>query len=168
MNTVDEERHTEDSANFLQSVIFYGSDYSSGVDDTVALTENGKAKIEPLNMLIKFGNFSTTLLVNSGSACSILNRSLASQVVKSSPHAFWIHEKVSPQLKKFSNEPIHIEGKIQSANTSNGWTSATFTVVVEGLKSLIGRALFDQLVLVVTQSSSLKGNLVNNFSSSSV
>ena len=82
MNTVDEARHPENSANFLQSVKFYGSDYSSGLDDTVALNENGKAKIEPLNMLIKIGNFSTTLLVNSGSACSILNRSLVSQVVK--------------------------------------------------------------------------------------
>ena len=40
----------------------------------------------------------------------------------SSPHAFWIHEKVSPQLRTISNEPIHIEGKLQSLITSNGWT----------------------------------------------
>ena len=127
------------------------------------------AKIEPLNMHIKIGNITTTLLVDSGSACSILDRSLSSQVVKSGPCTFWIHEKASPQLRTFSNEPIHIEGKIQSPITSNGWTfvSATFTVVADGLKSLIGRDLFDQLGLVVTQSSSPKGKLVNNISSSS-
>ena len=115
------------------------------------------------------GNITTTLLVDSGSACSSLNRSLSSQVLKSSPRTFWIHEKASPQLRTFSNEPIHIEGKIQSPITSNGWTfdSATFTIVADGLKSLIGRDLFDQLGLAVTQSSSPKGKLVNNISSSS-
>ena len=60
-------------------------------------------------MPIKIFNISTTLLVDSGSACSILNRSLAKQVVTSSPHAVGIHDKISPQLITFSNEPIHIE-----------------------------------------------------------
>ena len=61
--------------------------------------------------------------------------------------SFWISEKVFPQLWTFSNEPIHVEGKIQSPITSNGWIfdSATFTVVADGLKSLIGRELFDKL-----------------------
>ena len=73
-------------------------------------------------MSIKIGNISTIFLVDSGSACIILNQSLASQVVKSSPHAISIHEKVSGHLRTFSNEPIHIEGKIQTRITSNGWT----------------------------------------------
>ena len=120
-------------------------------------------------MPIKIGNITTSLLVDCISACSILNRSLASQVVQSSARAFWISQKVFPQLRTFSNEPIHVKGKIQAPITSNGWTfdSATFTVVADGLKSLIGRDLFDQLGLAVTQSTSLKGNLVNNISSSS-
>ena len=42
---------------------------------------------------------------------------------------------------------------------------ATLTVVADGIKSLIGRDLFDQLRLAVTQSTSLKGNLVNNIAS---
>ena len=120
-------------------------------------------------MPIKIGNVSTTLLLDSGSACSILNPSLASQAVKSSPHAIWIHEKVSPQLRTFSNEPIHIEGKIQTPITSNSRTSnsATSTVVADGFKTLFGRDLFYQLGLAVTQSSSFQGNKVNNLSSSS-
>ena len=72
------------------------------------------------------------------------------------------------QLRTFSNEPIHEEGRIQSKITSNGWTcdSATLTVVANRLKLLIGRDFFDQLGLAVTQSTSQKGNRVNDISSS--
>ena len=169
VNTVDEEPHPKDSVDFLQLAKLYESDYSSGEDNTVALIQNNIAKKEPLNMPTKIGNVSTTLLMDSGSGCSLLNRSLASQAVKSSPDAVWIHENLSPQLRKFSNEPIHIEGKVQAAITSNGWTSNSviFTVVADVLKSLIGGDLFDQLGLDVTQSSSSPGNQVNTISSSS-
>ena len=122
INTVDEEHHPEDSVNFLQSTKLYESDYSSGEDDTVALIEDDVVKIEPLNMPIKIGNISTTLLVDSGSACSILYRSLATQVINCSPHSVWIQEKISQQLRTFSNEPFHIEVKIQTPIKSNGWT----------------------------------------------
>ena len=165
---VEEKPHPEDSVNFLQPAKLYESDYSSGEEDnTVAVIENAVEKVEPLNMLVKIGNINTTLLVDSGSACSILSRSLASQVVQNSRRAFWINEKVSPQLRTFSNEPIQVEGKIHSPITSKGWTcdTATFTVVADRLKSLIGRDLFDQLGLAVTQSTSQKGNRVNNIPS---
>ena len=130
VSVVEEEPHPEDSVNFLQPAKLYESDYSSGEDNTVAVIENAVEKVEPLNMPIKIGNINTTLLVDSGSACSILNRSLALQVVQSNPRAFRISEKVSPQLRNFSNEPIQVEGKIQSPITSKGWAcdSATFTV----------------------------------------
>ena len=163
VSVVEEEPHPEDAVNFLQPAKLYESVYSSGEDDnTIAVIQNAVEKVEPLNMPIKIGNINTTLFVDSGSACSILNRSLASQVVRNSPRAFWINEKVSPQLRTFSNEPIQVEGKIQSPITSKGWTcdSATFTVVADGLKYLIGRDLFDQLGLAVTQSTSQKGNRV--------
>ena len=112
VNTVDEEPHPEDSMSFLQSSKLYESGYSSGQDNMFALIQNDSAKIEPLNMPIKIGNISTALLVDTGSACSFLNRSLTSQVVRSSPHAFWID--ANPQLRIFSSEPIHIEGKVQA------------------------------------------------------
>ena len=164
---VEEESHPEDSVNFLQPAKLYESDYSSREDNMVAVIENSVEKVEPLNMPIKIGNFNTTLLVDSGSACSILNRSHALQVVQSSPCAIWISEQMPPQLRTFSNEPIQVEGKVQASITSNGWTcdSATFTVVADGLKSLIGRDLFDRLGLAVTQSTSQKSKCVNNISS---
>ena len=156
VNIVEEEPHPEDSVNFLQPAKLYESDYSSGEDNTFAVVENAVEKVEPLSMPMKIGNINTTLLVDSVSACSILNRSLASQVVQSSPCAFWISKKTSPQLRTFSNEPIQVEGKIQSPITNNRWTcdSAAFTVVADGLKSLSGRDLFDELELAVTHSRS--------------
>ena len=167
VRVVEAEPHPEDSVNFLKQAKLYELDYSSGEDNTVAVIENAVEKVEHLNMPIKIGNINTTLLVDSSSACSILNRSLASRVVKSSPRAFWISEQTPPQLRTFSNEALQVEGKIQASITSNGWTcnSATFTVVADGLKSLIGRDLFDRLGLAVTQSTSQKGKCVNNISS---
>ena len=98
VRVVDEEPHPEDSVNFVQPAKLYESDYSSGEEDnTVAMIETAVEKVEPLNMPLKIGNVNTTLLVDSGSACSILNHSLASQVVQSSPRAFWIHESTPPQ-----------------------------------------------------------------------
>ena len=172
LKTAVEEPHTEDLMNFLQSSKLYESHYSRVEDNMVAVIQNDIAKMEPLNQPINIGKISATLLVDSGSACSIFNWSLASQAVRSSPHAFWIHYSegfTNPQLRTFSNEPIRIEGKVTAPVSSNGWTSnsATFTVVADGLKSLIGRDLFDQLRLAVTQSSLFSGNQVNAISPSS-
>ena len=112
VNTVDEEPHPEDSVNFLWTTKLDKSNSSSGEDNTVALIENDIAKIEPLNMLIKIVYISTTLLVDSGSACIILNRSLATQVVKKVHLLSGFMRRSVPQLRTFSNEPIHIEGKV--------------------------------------------------------
>ena len=166
---VEEDPHPEDSVNFVQPPKLYESDYSSGEEDnTGAMIESAVEKVESLNMPLKIGNVNTTLLVDSGKACSILHHSLASQVVQNSPRAFWIHESSPAQLRNFSNEPIQVLGKIQAPITSKGWVcdTATFTVVADGLKSLIGRDLFDQLGLAVTQSTLQKGNFVNNIASS--
>ena len=83
VHVVEEEPLPEDSVNFLQPAKLYESDYSSGAEDnTVAVIENTVEKVEPLNMPIKIGNLNTTLLVDSGSACSILNRSRVGHVTQ--------------------------------------------------------------------------------------
>ena len=132
----------------------------------VALIQNDIAILELLSMPFRIGSISTTLLVDSGSACGILNQTLASQVAKCSPHAFWLHDNANPQLRTFSNKPILIEGKVQAQVSSNGWTSrsAAFTVVANDLKSLISPELFDRLRLALTQSSSSPTNQVNTIS----
>ena len=129
----------------------------------VATIQNYLAKIETLNMPIKIGSISTTFLVDSGSACSILNHSLASLVVNSSSHAFWVGETANRKLRTFSKESIQIEGKIQNPVMGNGWNTrfASFTVVADGLKPLTGCDLFEQLAFTVTQSTSQKGYQAN-------
>ena len=119
----------------------------------VATIRNNLEKSEPLNLPIKIGNISRNFFVDSGNPCSSLNNSLAVRVVNSIPFAMRVLEIIQPQLRTFSNEPIHIEVMFRTAVTSNGWhTSATtFIVVVDGLKPLIGCDLFDQLRLAVTQ-----------------
>ena len=136
VRVVEEEPHPEDFVKFLQPAELYESDYSSGEEDnTVAMIETAVEKVEQLNMPLKIGNVNTTLLVDSGSACSILNRSLPSQGVQSSHRAFWINETTPPQLRTFSNEPIQVEGKIQAPITCKGWACDSSTVVADGLKS---------------------------------
>ena len=63
---MDEEPHPEDSMNFLQSAKLNESDYSSGEDNMIALIQNDITKLESLNMPIRIGKISTTLLVDYG------------------------------------------------------------------------------------------------------
>ena len=73
---MEEDPHPDASVNFLHPAKLYEWDYSNGEDNTVAVIENALEKIEPLNMRIKIGNINTTMLVDSGSGCSILNQLL--------------------------------------------------------------------------------------------
>ena len=131
----------------------------------VATIHKDLKKTERLNLPIKNRNISTTLIVDTGKAFSILNKSLAARVVNSNPHAMWVGEIKKPQLRTFSNVPIHIEGKIRTPLSSNAWhnSAATFTVVADGLKPLIDCDLFDQLGLAVTKSSSQQVDQLNSF-----
>ena len=82
VSIVEEKPHPEHSVNFLQPAKLYELDYSGGEDNAFEVIENAVENVETLNMPIKISNIYTILLVDSGSVCSILNRSLASQVVK--------------------------------------------------------------------------------------
>ena len=90
-------------------------------------------------MPIKTGNMSTTLLVGSGGASSILNESIAALVISSNPYAKWVSEN-KPQPKTFFYESVHIEGNVRTPVTRKVWHSlaAAFIVVFDGFKPLIG------------------------------
>ena len=75
----------------------------------VATLDNGIEKIEPIKMTTKIGSISTTLLVDSGRACSILDTPLATRIAKSSPEAKWVSKMDKPQLRTLSNP---IEAKV--------------------------------------------------------
>ena len=98
----------------------------------VATLDNGIEKIEPINMTTKIGSISTTLLVDSGSACIILDTPLATRIAKSSLEAIWVSEMDKPQLRTLSN-PIEAKSNIRTPVTSNGWliTDAELKVVAQ-------------------------------------
>ena len=122
----------------------------------VAKLHNYLENIEPFSMPIKIVNISTTLLVDSGTTCSILNKSLAAQIVSRNPYAICVCKINKPQLQKFLSELIQIEVKIQTPKTY-----VSCLVVADGLKPLYGRDLSDQLGHAVTKSSSEQGDQKN-------
>ena len=128
----------------------------------VATLDNDIEKIELINMTTQIGSFSTTLLVDSRSACSILDTSLATRVAKSSPEATWVSEMDKPQLSTLSN-PIEAKSNIRTQVTSNGWhiTDAGFKDVDDGLKPLMTTIFLISLDLQSHDSNLKKGNQVN-------
>ena len=85
--------------------------------------------------------------------CSILNESLASEIVENSTLAHWMMTAPTQELKTFANEPINVMEMIQAPIASNGWRieDAEFVVLKDGLKPLPGRDLFEALGISVTQ-----------------
>ena len=128
----------------------------------VAKLDNDIEKIEAINMTTTNGSFSTTLLVDSGRACSILDTSFATRVARSSPEAIWVSEMDKPQLRTLSN-PIEAKSNIRTPVTSNGWhiTDAGLKDVDDGLKPLMTTIFLISLDLQSHDSNLKKGNQVN-------
>ena len=96
--------------------------------------------------------------------CSILNESLATEVVNNSTLARWLTTTPAQELKIFANEAIPVIGLMQAPIESNGWRieDAVFVVVKDGLKPLIRRDLFEALgISIIRTLSSNEGSMVN-------
>ena len=96
--------------------------------------------------------------------CSFLNESLATEVINNSFLARWLRTAPAHELKTFDNEPMPVIGMMQAPIESNGWRieEAEFVVVKDGLRPLIGRDLFDELGISITQTlCSNEGSTVN-------
>ena len=145
----------------------YESDYDSSDDNMVASIASNAIQIEPKNTILQIGNTPVGHLIDSGSVCSILPESLASEIVENSPLARWLMIAPPQELKTFSNEPINVIGMIQAPIASNGWRleEAEFVVVRDGLKPLVRRDLFDALGISVTQIPKQEGSMVNTITS---
>ena len=96
--------------------------------------------------------------------CSVLNESLAIEVVNNSTLARWLTTAPAQELKTFSNKPIPVIGMMQAPIEGNGWRieDAEFVVVKDGLKPLIGRDLFEILVIAITQTLYSDGSSIVN------
>ena len=161
-----EETTTDQTVNAIQNMNYNSqgkSDYNSSDDNMVASIASNAIQMEPKNTILQIGNNHVGVFIDSGSVCSILPESLASEVVENSPLARWLMIAPPQELKTFSNEPINVTGVIQAPIASNGWRleEAEFVVVSDRLKPLVGRDLFDALGISVTQIPKNEGSMVN-------
>ena len=151
-----EETTTDKSVNAIQNAVYNTqceSYYDSSDNNMVASIASNSIQIEPKNTILQIGNSQVGLLIDSGSVCSILNESLATVAVDNSTLARWLTTAPAQELKTFANEPITVIGMLQAPIESNVWRieDAKFVVVKDGLKTLIGRDLFDVLGISITQ-----------------
>ena len=91
-------------------------------------------------MHIQFGNTETKALVDSGSNCTIVNKSSASAVVMNSKECYWVQSPVFHDLKTFSNELIKTIEVINTSVKGNDWAAinVNVTVVEDDHRPIIG------------------------------
>ena len=133
----------------------YDSDYDDYDDNCVAAIsiQTDVREVEPVNLEICVGNTKTRALVDSGSVCTIVNKSLADAVVSECNESYWVQSPEIHDLKTFSNDIIKIVGVINTSIKCNDWiaTGVDVTVVEDGHRPIIGRDLFPKLGLSPTQ-----------------
>ena len=147
-------------SKLLQQKSIYDANYDSDYDDyddncVAAISYKTDAReVEPVNLDIRVGNTSTKALVDSGSVCTIVNKSLADKVVSEGKDSYWIQSPEIHDLKTFSKDIIKIVGIIKTSIKCNDWIAidVDVTVVEDGHRSIIGRDPFPKLVFSVIQS----------------
>ena len=127
-------------------------------DNCVAVISNSDKmtkirEVESVNMHIRIGNTETKALEDSGSICTIINRSLENSVVLNSQENFWVLSPENQDLKIFSNEIIKTICVINTSVKSDDWAAVNVnvTVVEDGQRQIIGRYLFPQLRRLLTR-----------------
>ena len=127
----------------------YDSDYDDFDDICVATisTNDNIREVEPVNVNICIGNTNTKALVNSGSVCTIINRSLTKAVVSDFQESFWLQSPKMHELKTFSNDLIKAIGVIKTSVKCNNWvaTDVNVTVVEDSRRPKIGRDIFSTI-----------------------
>ena len=92
-------------------------------------------------------------MIDSGSAVSLITKTLANQIIRTTQSAKWIIKKEKWDIKTYSNVPIKVLGHLETTVAYNNWIDreAILTVVEDGHKIIIGRELFPSLGLAVVQ-----------------
>ena len=119
--------------------------------------------MEPVNLDICVGNTKTKALVDSGTVCTIINKSLAKTVVSECKGSYWVQSPEMRDLKTFSNDIIKIVGVINTSIQCNDWiaTGVNVTMVQDGHRPIIGRDLFSKLGFSLTQLKQV-ANIIQN------
>ena len=84
-------------------------------------------------MTITIGNTDCHLFLNSGSGCTIINFSLAREIMYNCAQSIW-SEKKPLELKSFSNDIVENLGTLQTPVRCNDWKiqKAKITIVADG------------------------------------
>ena len=110
----------------------YNCDYDNYNDNCDNYNDNWVATIayksetrelEPVNLEICVGITGTKALLDSGSVCTIINKSLANTVVSECDKSYWVLSPEIHDLKTFSNDIIKIIGVINTSIKCNDCTA---------------------------------------------
>ena len=103
-------------------------------------------------MTITIENTDCHLLLDSGSGCTIINMSLAREIMFNCAQSQWSGKKPL-ELKSFSNNIVETLGTLKTPDRCNDWKiqKAKITVVADGFRPILGRHLFDQLGITISQ-----------------
>ena len=104
------------------------------------------------NMAITIGNTECHLLLDSGNGCTIINMSLAKEIMLNCTHAQW-SERKPLELKSFSNDTVETLGILKAPVHCNNWKiqKAKITVVADDFRPILGRDLLDQMEITISQ-----------------
>ena len=111
------------------------------------------------NLTKTIGNIECHLLLNSDSGYTIINMSLAKHIMFNCIQTKW-SEKKPLELKSYSNDIVETLGTLKAPVSLNDSKipKAKFTVVADGFRSILGRGLFDQLGITISQNFCQKTN----------
>ena len=104
------------------------------------------------NMTITIGNTDCHLLLDSVSGCTIINMSLAREIMFNCAQSHW-SEKKPHELKFFSNDLVETLGTFKTPIRCDDWKiqKAKITVVADGFRPILGGDLFDQFGITISQ-----------------
>ena len=142
--TSEQITHSENqNVNYINYNEQFHSDYDSLDDNYVATVENvDTSSIALQNMTITIGNTDCHLLLDSGSCCTIINMSLAREIMLNCAQSQW-SEKKPLELTSFLNNIVENLGTLKSPVRCNDWKiqKAKITVVADGFTPILGRDL---------------------------
>ena len=137
----------------------YDSVYDAFDDNCVAVISviDSIRELEPLKILIGFGNTESKALVDSRSVFTIIYKNLANAVVLNIQESYGVQSPENFNLKTFSKELIKTIGVINTSVNCNDWAAenVNVTVIEDGHRTIIGRDLFPQLGISLTQTKQL-------------
>ncbi|XP_075243721.1 beta-1,3-galactosyl-O-glycosyl-glycoprotein beta-1,6-N-acetylglucosaminyltransferase 4-like [Convolutriloba macropyga] len=129
-------------SRLLQQKSIYDANYDSDYDDyndicvaTISIKTDTR-EVKPVNLVICVGNTSTKALVDSGSVCTIVNKSLADTVVSECHESYWVQSPEIHDLKTFSNDIIKIVGVINTLIKCNDWIATGVDVTDPSLDEI--------------------------------